>query len=107
MLFHRASVISFLSLAFSIPSLSFASDSFTQLPQLFQGAATTASLQRAYEAVHQDAFVQELLREENTHSLSIDSRVSGYGVETTKFQHFYKGLEVMGSMTFHHATANG
>ena len=97
----------FVGLALSASTAAFATDSFTQLPQIFGGNPSFDNLQRAFQAVHQDPAVQELLKDGNTHALSISQRVSGLGVETTKFQHFYKGVEVMGSMTFHHATANG
>lgn len=107
MLFHRTSVVSVLGLAISAPALALASSAFTQLPQIFGGNESFDSLNAAYQTVHQDPFVQELLRDGSTHALSISSRISGNGVETTKFQHFYKGIEVMGSMTFHHATSSG
>ena len=104
-LVQRVSAVSVLGLALSASAR--ATDTFTQLPQIFGGNPSFDSLQQAYQTVHKDPFVQELLSDSNTHALSLSQRVSGLGVETTKFQHFYKGVEVMGSMTFHHATSDG
>lgn len=63
-------------------------------------------LGQAYQAVYQDPFIKSLLQEKTTHALKFSSRVSGKEIETFKFQHFYKGLEVMGSMTFYHVGKN-
>jgi bacillolysin len=103
MLTLRARIVSVAGLALVAPSLGFAADSTT----FFNTNEAFQSLQRAYQAVHSDTAVQELLRDSNVNALSIASKVSNNGVETTKFQHYYKGLEVMGSMTFHHATDEG
>jgi bacillolysin len=105
MVFRSHSVLSLLVL--SAPTLSFAADIFNQLPQIFDEAPALSDLQTAYQAVHHDPYVRELLEDGNTNALSISQRVHGLGIETTKFQHYYKGLEVMGSMTFHHANTQG
>jgi bacillolysin len=90
-----------------ISAPAFATEKFTRLPPILGSNAAFESLQDAYQTVQQNSYVRQLLNQDDTHALSISARVSGYGVETTKFQHFYKGLEVMGSMTFHHASPQG
>ncbi|MGZ3697912.1 MAG: M4 family metallopeptidase [Bdellovibrionota bacterium] len=64
-------------------------------------------LRQAYDRVQSEPSVRETLRDRGTHSLSIVQREENSGVETTKFQHFYKGLAVEGSMVFHHVGRNG
>lgn len=105
MVFQLARFLCVTGLALSTQA--FATETFTHLPQILGSDQSFDHLQRAYQTVHQDRFVQKLLRDGETNALSISSRIVGYGVETTKFQHFYKGLEVMGSMTFHHASNKG
>lgn len=80
-------------------------DFLARLPQF--GSDSIDSFQQAYQSVRQSPLVSRLLRDSMTHSLSAASRTDGFGVTTTKFQHYYKGVEVMGSMSFHHATGNG
>jgi aureolysin len=40
-------------------------------------------------------------------TLKFDRSVQGKRTETKKYQHFYRGLEVVGSMTMHHTGPNG
>jgi Zn-dependent metalloprotease len=48
-----------------------------------------------------------MLSKSKDHSLRLAQKVSGRGMETYKFQHYYRGIEVVGSMVMHHKTGRG
>ncbi|MGK5082357.1 M4 family metallopeptidase [Bdellovibrionota bacterium FG-1] len=91
----------------TLPSIGFAADSFSHLPQVISTENSFDSSEQVYQSVRQDPVVREFLTDNSPNALSLSSKARGYGVETTKFQHYYKGLLVMGSMTFHHASSEG
>lgn len=76
-------------------------------PKLTQGMDTLAKLRMAQEEVANDREVSALLSRSPLHSVVVHLRVEDNGLETTKFQHFYEGLEVVGSRTMHHVGAAG
>jgi Zn-dependent metalloprotease len=70
------------------------------------------NLRETYERVSLEARLNPAFADRSIHSLMaqdyVGNTVSGtMGMETTKFQHFYKGLEVIGSMSFHHRNSQG
>lgn len=66
-----------------------------------------ARLKAAYEAVESSNTIQQVLGPRTENGLTLSTRITGAsGVETTKFQHYFKGLEVVGSMAFHHLSEN-
>jgi len=66
-------------------------------------AGSIEKLRDAVSAVHRAPSVREFLKGDGKSVLGLLQRVSSDEVETTKFQHYYQGLEVIGSVTFHHA----
>lgn len=101
-----------LSLNFLAPMTSFASldstpeDFNNGLAPLFsrgnQESNSFARLRDASDSVERSSGIRELLQDKATHALTIRQRIANESLETTKFQHFYKGLEVIGSEAFHH-----
>lgn len=92
-----------------IPGVSWATgdqgQAFVRLPgsdSIFSQMNDFDRLRKAHDDVYNQASVKEILKDSSTHALSLDQRVSNGVMETTKFQHFYKGVEVIGSMAFHH-----
>lgn len=63
-------------------------------------------LKDAMKGIELDSKLSGLLKKEGR-ALTIAARVTGESVETTKFQDYFNGLEVIGSMAFHHAGAKG
>lgn len=74
---------------------------------LFTGVDEFARLHKAHQDVHEAPDLKTLLKADHIHALSIQKRLSSAGIETTKFQHYFRGLEVIGSMAIHHRTAKG
>lgn len=66
----------------------------------FSSENSLQRLQLAVQSVQTDLTVKGIIDERN--ALSIDQLVASDGVETTKFQHYFDGLEVIGSKAFHH-----
>jgi Zn-dependent metalloprotease len=66
-----------------------------------------AKLEKAQTEVSADAEVSALLKSSRLHSIAILNRIETEGFETTRFQHYYNGIEVFGSQTFHHTGAAG
>lgn len=60
------------------------------------------SIQQAFAEVRADFMVRENLGDRNKSSLNLAQRVVSGQLETTKFQHYFSGLEVVGSMAIHH-----
>jgi len=61
-------------------------------------------LRKSYDAILKTPSVRRLKRADSAHDFVISQRVKTLGVETTKYQHYYKGLEVVGSVAFHHSS---
>lgn len=49
--------------------------------------------------------IRAFLGRDQSHGLSVIQKISGHDLETTKFQHYYRGIEVIGSLAFHHKNA--
>jgi bacillolysin len=58
-------------------------------------------IQQALDTVRANASVRDLLKTHSEHTLTAAQHIVDPELQTTKFQHFYKNLEVMGSMAFH------
>lgn len=63
-------------------------------------------MQEALKAISSDGVLSRL-SQNGLRGLSLSQRVSTEAVETTKFQDFYQGIEVFGSMAFHHRAKDG
>ena len=64
--------------------------------------------EQTYREVWNDSEAREILSQSTNHALGVVQRVAGpTEIYTTKFQHYYNGLEVIGSMSLHHAGAQG
>jgi Zn-dependent metalloprotease len=76
---------------------------FAVMPQFLNlsGPSTFLKIQEASQAIRQDASVQHVLND-SRNTLSATQHVSSNGLETTKFQHYVDGIEVLGSMVLHH-----
>ena len=72
---------------------------FTNLPG-------TNAIRDAYAAIQREAGVAEALRS-GDQSLTLRQKIVGAGIETTKFQSFYKGVQVLGSTVSHHKGLRG
>jgi Zn-dependent metalloprotease len=57
----------------------------------------------AYETLQSDPGIKKILKDKS-HALMPKKKVINMGIETTKFQHFYKGVEVVGSNAAKHST---
>jgi Zn-dependent metalloprotease len=61
-----------------------------------------------YREITTSPGIKRVLSDSNKSSLTLSQKVSGPAkIETTKFQHYYDGLEVIGSMAFHHVSQGG
>jgi Zn-dependent metalloprotease len=61
-----------------------------------------------YQEVSGTDEAREILLQSNHNALGVIQRITGPSeIYTTKFQHYYDGIEVIGSMSFHHSGANG
>src|SRR6185295_353844 len=74
---------------------------------LTRGISTLSKLQKAQEEVANDAGVAAVLKASRLHQIAISNRIDTDGIETTRFQHFYCGIEGFGSQTLHHIGAAG
>lgn len=73
---------------------------------LTKGMSTLAKLQQAQADVANDAGISALLLN-RLHQIFPVERIETGGIETTRFQHYYNGIEVFGSQTLHHIGAAG
>jgi Zn-dependent metalloprotease len=64
------------------------------------------SLQQAWSAIQRDSGVADALRSRDV-TLTHLQTVAGAGIETVKFQNFYKGVQVLGSTVSHHRGPRG
>ena len=92
----RGRLILALGIGIMSPIQIWAADS-NGLNPLFQGIDSIQRLQSAYMSVY-----KSLPNQSPHNSLTATQRLESNGIETTKFQHFYRGLEVIGSMALHH-----
>lgn len=75
---------------------------FVGLPQIFKTENSLTRLREAISSVQDHAEIRNFLDDKNGHGITVSQRITGNLLETTKFQHYYKGIEVFGSMAFHH-----
>lgn len=102
LLIKEALLIIAAAIAF-LPSTGFASTLATP----FFAETGFERLRKAIESTQNAASLKDLLKDSKTHALSISQRITDAAIETTKFQHYYKGVEVLGSMAYHHQTIAG
>jgi Zn-dependent metalloprotease len=75
---------------------------------LAQQASAYSRAQSAYQQIQADPGIKSVLADKNNNSLMMTQTLTGPAkIETTKFQHYYKGVEVVGSMAFHHLGQKG
>jgi len=108
---HRSRNLVRRSVSVSIFALTILTSTAVAAEDLFGGLKQSNGWDRikeSYEDLAKDPVTARLLRKKSLHSLMVEQRVgSGSNLETTKFQHYYKGLEVMGSMSLHHRSGKG
>lgn len=96
--------------SFAAPSTSWAleeSELFIRSPLTYLKTKDSLDrLRQAYESLQSEPSVRSWLKD-GTRILSLTRRTAGHGVETTKFQSYYKGLEVVGGMALHHSGTQG
>jgi Zn-dependent metalloprotease len=76
------------------------SDPFVSIPFARAGSGIDG-LRDAYQALRSDPTISRLVGR-GEHALSLFQRISANEVESTKFQAYFKGLEVVGSMAVFH-----
>jgi bacillolysin len=79
-------------------------DSPLQLPFAIENALQTSAFHQITREVQNDPELKKLLNETSSNEISVSSVAADETVSTVKFQHYFKGLEVMGSMAFHHTS---
>lgn len=65
-----------------------------------------SELKLAYEAVSSDPYVASLLNDGNTH-FALAQKTTTSDLTTSKFQAYYKGVEILGAMSLHQKGAFG
>jgi Zn-dependent metalloprotease len=81
-------------------------ESAPQIPNPLEMNRSMLRLNDAWTALKNERSMRSIFEESNN-SLSAVKRVSSGKLETVKFQHFYKGLEVIGSMVMHQTSLLG
>jgi Zn-dependent metalloprotease len=81
-------------------------DSAIQFPNPLEMNRSMLRLNEAWNALKSEGSLHSFLKE-SRNSLSATKRIASGKLETIKFQHFYNGLEVIGSMAMHQKTAFG
>jgi Zn-dependent metalloprotease len=69
--------------------------------------STLGKIQKAQADVTNDSDVSAILKQNSLHQIVLSERIETDGIETTRFQHYYGGIEVFGSQTMHHVGAAG
>lgn len=97
--------ISLLCLSVVSTRASLASDKpFGGLPVGKNWGKQIEAMKSAYEQIRAIPQIQNLLRSQGN-ALMLDRKISGLEVETTRFQHYFQGIEVMGSQALRHESA--
>ena len=91
-----------LSLALVALTAGNASAAETKFFEFFKEMDSFQRLREAHEAVHNNLSVKKFLNHGKARALSLAQRVTGDELETTKFQDYFQGIEVIGSKVFHH-----
>jgi Zn-dependent metalloprotease len=69
--------------------------------------ASLGRLFKAYEGIRKNVRLSRLLKKRKNLQLSLAQRLNDERTETTKFQAYFNGLEVIGDMALHHESAQG
>lgn len=98
----------FALLVLSVPVTGFA-DQSANAPGMSPGLVhpvTSANpftkIRKAYSEVLKNSKINLLLKKGAENALSLVRHEEGLGIESTVYQHYYKGVEVMGSKAIHH-----
>jgi Zn-dependent metalloprotease len=81
-------------------------ESVPQLPNPLEMNRSMLRLNEAWNALKSERSMRSIFEESNN-SLNAVKRIKSDQLETVKFQHYYKGLEVIGSMAMHQTSAFG
>lgn len=74
----------------------------------YTGFENLDRLRTAYRDLQAYPDLRNTLLDSNVNTITINQRILGpSNIDSTKFQHYYKGIEVIGSMAIHHATPDG
>lgn len=92
----------FLGILFTIGSYAKAESALQLSTSFFR---EIEKIRAAYREVRELAEVQATLKQGKEHFLNTQDRIGNPNLETTRFQHFYKGVEVVGSMALHHVSS--
>lgn len=82
------------------------SDDSIQFPNPLEMNRSILRMNDAWNAIKSDQSMRSIFNE-SRNTLSVSQRISNSNIETVKFQHFYNGLEVIGSLVMHHKTMFG
>ncbi len=93
--------------SYGMPKLGSDPRFFFNKPSLSSGSSQTIDrFENAYETVQSQPEIQRILRNPS-HTLAAKKKILNNGLETTKFQHLYKGIEVVGSLASKHVGPSG
>jgi len=111
--FRESIHLAYLAIGLTSPSLSWGIHEPETLvplePRMMNFSESLASKTRnAYLDLKKNSDLDKIISDSQANVLNISQRIVGpSNIETTKFQHYYKGIEVIGSMAFHHVTDQG
>jgi Zn-dependent metalloprotease len=95
----------FVSSLTNVANADWISTSYNGPKIIFSNPTTTIDrYDQAYETLKTDPVIQKLLKDKS-HALMPKKKILNNGIETTKFQHFYKGVEVVGSGASKHSNS--
>jgi Zn-dependent metalloprotease len=89
-----------------MPISAFADQAVPFVSSPASGFDALTKLQKAYETLKAQPFIQTW-NLSGDHALLASQKISDEQMETTKFQDYFKGIEVVGSLSFHHESAQG
>jgi Zn-dependent metalloprotease len=75
-------------------------------PNLTQALSPSLNAEKAYSAIMEVPSIRQTFSSD-TNTLKLAGQIHGNSMDTTKYQHYYKGIEVLGSMTMLHTGPNG
>ncbi|MCM2278784.1 MAG: M4 family metallopeptidase [Oligoflexia bacterium] len=84
-------------------TLALSSTAFALEPDAFRLDKSNpfAQIQTALQTIQNEPQIRVLMQD-RANTLMLNERISGKELETTKFRHFFQGIEVIGSMAFFH-----
>jgi bacillolysin len=77
------------------------------LPTMLDSLGSFSSFRMAWSELRASASLQDILTDSERHSLTLAQDISTPEMRTSKFQHYFKGIEVVGSMALHHVYQAG